>query len=113
MFKQERWGWKYKSQERFGQGLSKHSFLVHTGACRKEKAGIRSKRSSRKSLGARKEIWQCDKLKEIDHDLAMIKSGIEIAENSIKYGNSDLESLLTKEHSQKVCEFFILKNVQF
>ena len=42
----------------------------------------------------------------------MIKSDIEIAENSIKYGNSDLESLLTKEHSQKVCEFFILKNVQ-
>ena len=37
-----------------------------------------------------------DKLKEIDNDLAMIKSGIEIAENLIKYGNGDLESLLTK-----------------
>ena len=37
-----------------------------------------------------------DRLKEIDNDLAMIKSGIEIAENSIKDGNSHLESLLTK-----------------
>ena len=37
-----------------------------------------------------------EKLKEIDYDLAMIKSDIEIAENSIKDGNGDLESLLTK-----------------
>ena len=37
-----------------------------------------------------------DKLKEMDNDLAMIKLGIKIAENSIKDGNSDLESLLTK-----------------
>ena len=36
------------------------------------------------------------KLKEIDNDLAMIKSVIKIAENSIKDSNSHLESLLTK-----------------
>ena len=37
-----------------------------------------------------------DKLKEMDNDSAIIKSGIEIAENSVKDGNSDLESLLAK-----------------
>ena len=37
-----------------------------------------------------------DRPKEIDNDLATIKLGIEIAENSIKDGNSNLESLLTK-----------------
>ena len=37
-----------------------------------------------------------DKLREIDNDLAMIKLVIEIAENSIKDGNGDLESLLSK-----------------
>ena len=37
-----------------------------------------------------------DRPKEIDNDLAIIKLGIEIAENSIKDGNSNLESLLTK-----------------
>ena len=36
------------------------------------------------------------KLKEIDNDLAMIKSDTEIAENSIKDANGDLEFLLTK-----------------
>ena len=38
-----------------------------------------------------------NKLKEINNDLAMIKSGIEIPENSIKNGKSDLEALLTKD----------------
>ena len=37
-----------------------------------------------------------DRPKEIDNDLAIIKLGIEIPENSIKDGNSNLESLLTK-----------------
>ena len=37
-----------------------------------------------------------DKLKEMDNDLDMIKSGIEISENIIKDSNGDLESLLTE-----------------
>ena len=56
-FKQERWDWKYKSQQKFDQGLSKCSFLVHTDACRKEKAGIRSKKDSQKSSGVKKRNW--------------------------------------------------------
>ena len=58
--------------------------IVHAGACRREKAGIKSKRNSHKSSRARKETGN---LKEIDNDLAMIKSVIEIAENSIKDDN--------------------------
>ena len=60
------------------------TFIVHAGACRREKAGIKSKRNSHKSLRAREETGN---LKEIDNDLAMIKSVIEIAENSIKDDN--------------------------
>ena len=37
-----------------------------------------------------------DKLKEMDNDLDMIKSGIEISENIIKDSNGDLESLWTE-----------------
>ena len=37
-----------------------------------------------------------DKFKEKNNDLAMIKLNIEIAENSIKDGISDVESVLVK-----------------
>ena len=69
--------------------MSKCSFFVHTPACRKEKAGIRILKNA---IRVQKQEKKQDRLKEIDNDLAMIKSGIEIVENSIKDCNSDLES---------------------
>ena len=86
----------------------KCSFLVHIVEKRKQELTPPPKKKQKKTKQTNKQTnkktairvqereKKQDILKEIDNDLAMIKSGIEIAENSIKDGNSHLESLLTK-----------------
>ena len=73
--------------------MSKHSFLVQTGLAENRKQELEAKEAA---IRVQEREKKQDKLKKIDNDLAMIKSVIEIAENSIKDGNGDLESLLSK-----------------
>ena len=82
---------------KFSKGLIKISQNVHSlytqELAEKKKQELEAKEVA---IRVQEREKKQGKLKEIDNDLGMIKSGIEIAENSIKDDRSDLESLLTK-----------------